>query len=92
MEIHKKEDESKGSLYIENNGEKKAEMFYTKAGPDRIIINHTEVKPDFKGNGAGLALVTEAVKQARENKISIIPLCSYARKVFMDHPEFSDVL
>ena len=45
---------------------KKAEMTYTWAGKDRIIIDHTEVDDDLRGQGVGLQMVEAAVSFARE--------------------------
>jgi hypothetical protein len=92
FEIHNNQDETKGSYYIEENGKKVAEMFYTRTGPDRIIINHTEVKLEYKGKGAGEALVRKAVDDAREQKFSIIPLCVFANAIFIKNKELRDVL
>jgi uncharacterized protein len=67
-------------------------MTYSKAGADRIIIDHTEVGDELRGQGAGKQMVEKAVAYAREKKISIIPLCPFARSVFDKNPELRDVL
>ena len=67
-------------------------MTYSKAGPNRIIIDHTEVSQALKGKNAGKQLVTAAVEYARKNKIKILPLCLFARSVFDRVKEFGDVL
>ena len=65
---------------------------YSSTGSGIIIIDHTEVNPDFKGKGIGKLLVFEIVKFARENSIKIIPLCTFAKSVFDKEVEFRDVL
>lgn len=92
MEIQRVEIETKGSFFIETDGKKLAEMTYSKAGDDKIIIDHTEVSEALKGTGAGKKLVAESVKYARENNIKIIPLCPFAKSVFEKTAEYSDVL
>lgn len=91
-EVKQQETDSKGSFYIEKNGERIAEMTYSKAGDDRIIIDHTEVSDVLRGQGAGKQMVEKAVAYAREKKISIIPLCPFARSVFDKNPSLRDVL
>lgn len=91
-EVKQQETDSKGSFFIEAEGKKVAEMTYSKAGSDRIIIDHTEVSDDLRGQGAGQQMVEAAVEYARKNKISIIPLCPFARSVFDKNPELRDVL
>lgn len=92
MQIKHKEIGSKGIFYIEENGEKLAEMTYSKAGHTLIIIDHTEVNEKLKGKGAGKQLVQAAVGYARKHQIKILPLCPFAKAVFDKTPEYGDVL
>lgn len=82
----------KGTFYIESNGNRLAEMTYSKAGEDTIIIDHTEVSDALRGKGAGLQLLNAAVAHARKNNIKIIPLCPFAKSVFDKKEELRDVL
>lgn len=92
MNIERIEHGSKGAFIIKDNNQRVAEMTYSVAGANLIIIDHTEVSDSLRGTGAGKQLVTAAVNYAREKKIKIIPLCPYAKSVFDRTPEFSDVL
>ena len=92
MEILKEINGHKGSFYIENDGERQAEMTYTIAGQETLIIDHTEVGDALRGKGAGLQLVMAAVEYARANNIKIIPLCPFAKSVFDKKEEIRDVL
>jgi predicted GNAT family acetyltransferase len=82
MEILQRDDESKGTFYVEEKSKKLAEMTYVWTGTTRIIIDHTEVNETLKGKGIGKQLVTKAVNFAREKSIKIIPLCSIAKSWF----------
>lgn len=92
LEVKLEENESKGAFYIEENGKRIAEMTYSKAGTDTIIIDHTQVDDKIRGQGAGEKMVEEAVAYARKKGISIIPLCPFARSVFNKNPDLRDVL
>ena len=92
MEIQKSETDTKGKFYVKNDGREVALMTYSKAGADKIIIDHTEVNPSLKGKGIGKDLVAEVVKYARENNMKIIPLCPFAKSEFEKHADYSDVL
>ena len=92
MQIKHRELGSKGLFYIEVEGEKLAEMTYSKAGDSLIIIDHTEVSEKLKGQGAGKQLVQAAVSYAREHNIKILPLCPFAKAIFDKTPDYSDVL
>lgn len=92
MEVKNEEFESKGAYFIEQEGKRVAEMTYSIAGTDRIIIDHTEVSDSFRGAGLGEMMVRKAVSDAREKGISIVPLCPFARSVFNKNEELKDVL
>lgn len=92
MEIRHLELGAKGAFVVERNGARLAEMVYSKAGAERIIIEHTEVSEELKGQGAGKQLVAAAVEYARKNKLKIIPLCPFASSVFARVKEYTDVL
>ena len=92
MEIVQEDDGTKGSFFIGTANDKKAEMTYTWAGTDRIIIDHTEVSDELRGAGAGKQMVEQAVAFAREKKIAIIPLCPFAKSVFDKNENLRDVL
>ena len=92
MQIKHREIGSKGLFYIEVEGEKLAEMTYSRAGDSLIIIDHTEVSEKLKGQGAGKQLVQAAVSYAREHNIKILPLCPFAKAIFDKTPDYSDVL
>ncbi|MEQ8525791.1 GNAT family N-acetyltransferase [Gracilimonas sp.] len=91
MNIKHDTTETKGSFYIEQEGKRVAEMTYSKAGPERIIIDHTEVSDETRGEGLGKKLVYEAVEYARKNNLKILPLCPFARSVFSKNSEIRDV-
>lgn len=92
MNINHKEQDSKGSFFVGEEKHKKAEMTYSWAGDDRIIIDHTEVDDSLRGQGVGKKLVKAAVEFARKKNISIIPLCPFAKATFDKNPDLKDVL
>ncbi|ESW81655.1 MULTISPECIES: GNAT family N-acetyltransferase [unclassified Mesorhizobium] len=91
-EIELEDRGSKGRYVLRGPGGAKAEMTFTKVGEHQIIIDHTEVPDVFRGQGAGLRLVTRAVEDARAVGKKIIPLCPFANAQFRRHPEWADVL
>lgn len=92
MEIKHSETESKGIFEVIENGQKVGEMTYSKAGTDRIIIDHTSVEPSQNGKGLGKKLVDAGVDFAREKGLKIIPLCPFASRVLKGADKYSDVL
>ncbi|MES2618880.1 MAG: GNAT family N-acetyltransferase [Bacteroidota bacterium] len=92
MEVKHHKGETGGSFYYEENGHKLAEMTYTMAGEQRMIIDHTEVDASLQGKGVGKVLLAELVAYVRANKITVIPLCPFANATFKRTPEWGDVL
>ena len=84
--------EKNGFFHIDINGRTEAKMTFVFAGPNKIIIDHTEVNEGHNGKGFGKKMVAKAVEFAREKNIKIMPLCPFAKKVFDKTPEFRDVL
>ncbi|MDO1500714.1 GNAT family N-acetyltransferase [Winogradskyella maritima] len=91
MEIKHRNSESRGAFYVELNGEEVALMTYSNAGPEKIIIDHTEVSETLKGQGIGKKLVEASVQYARKHGKKILPLCPFANAVFKKTPEYDDV-
>jgi len=92
MTIKNIENEKKGQIIAEIDGKEAGIMEYTWAGEDKFIIDHTEVYPEFNGNGVGKKMVLEAVDYARKKNVKIMPLCPFAKSVFDRTEAFQDVL
>lgn len=92
MDIQHEHNSNKGRFFYEVDGIQKAEMTYSQAGNDKIIIDHTEVDESLQGEGIGYKLVEASVNYAREQKIKILPLCPFAAAVFKKKSDYSDVL
>ena len=81
---------SKGRYVIRQNGAE-AELTYSITSPTLIIADHTVVPDAFRGTGAGLALVTRLVEDARAEGVKIMPLCPFVNAQRKRHPEWADV-
>lgn len=92
MEIILKEEETKGFAMARENGKRAGMMTFSIAGPELIIIDHTEVEPAFEGRGVGKELLYKIVTMAREKNIKIIPLCPFANSMFKKLEDIQDVL
>lgn len=92
LEVKQNNRETKGEFVATFDGKKAGLMTYSWAGADKIIIDHTEVEPEFNGKGVGKEMVYKAVEFARENNLKIIPLCPFAAATFKKNEEIRDVL
>ena len=91
MNIQQYDDNKKGEFFLESEGKKLASMTDSYAGPDKIIIDHTEVDDTLKGQGVGYKLVEPSVKFARNKNIKIMPLCPFANAVFNKKSDYNDI-
>ncbi|UIK07791.1 DUF5996 family protein [Neorhizobium galegae] len=90
-EVEREDGASKGRYRIVVEGVE-AEMTYSHAGKDLIIIDHTDVPAALRGRKIGERLVRQAVEDARREGVTIIPLCPFAKAQIERHPEWQDVL
>lgn len=92
MEIKRTDDTKHGSFTAVDNSREAGLMTYTWAGKEKMIIDHTEVNPEFSGRGVGKKMVLAAVEFARQQNIKILPLCPFAKSVFRKDKALHDVL
>lgn len=76
----------KGHFYINENGEKIAEM-EIGISANLLTAYHTEVLPKAEGRGMAKKLFNEMVRYATENKLKVKPLCSYVHAQLNRNPE-----
>lgn len=92
MEIIQVDDGKKGEFQAIDGEQIAGRMFYVWSGPGRFIIEHTEVEDTYHGKGIGKQLVEKGVEFARQNKLKILPLCPFAKKLFDKSPDYADVI
>jgi len=89
FQIERENHGHKGRYVIRRNGEE-AELTYSVTSPTLVIADHTGVPDSFRGTGAGLALVTRLVADARAEGFKIMPLCPFVNGQRKRHPEWAD--
>jgi predicted GNAT family acetyltransferase len=91
MIIQQREDGNEAAFFIEENGRQVAEMAYT-TDKGRMVIHHTEVDENLRGQNIGFELIERGVEFAREAKLKVVPVCKFAKTMIERHKEFQDVL
>lgn len=81
--------ETKGRYVIRQGGQV-AELTWSILSPELVIADHTAVPDAFRGTGAGLALVTRLVEDARKDGFKIMPLCPFVNAQRKRHPDWAD--
>ena len=92
MEIQHDNNKKKGAFYIEDDGERTAQLLYFYSAPSEITVYHTEVDVRHRGQKIGDKLVAALVGFARDNGLKVVATCPFTKKVIDRTPEFQDVL
>ncbi|MGJ8571157.1 MAG: GNAT family N-acetyltransferase [Hoeflea sp.] len=83
---------STGGRYVASLKGVEAEMTYSRASPQLVIIDHTGVPDSLRGKGVGQALALHAVQAARAGGWKIIALCPFFKAQAQRHPDWRDVV
>jgi uncharacterized protein len=81
-----------GVFFIEQDGQRIAEMTYRRVSAALVVIDHTEVSPVLRGKGIARKLVDAAVQWARASQTKLTSTCSYASAIFARDASIRDVL
>ena len=57
-----------------------------------ILFSHTEVLPEFEGQGIGSAIARHVLDSARADGQSVIPACQFIAAYIRKHPEYVDLV
>ena len=90
--VNREEQGHRGAFFVSKEGRRLGEMTFTRVNPSLVIIDHTEVSDELKGQGAGRQLLDAFVAWARQTNTKLIPVCPYAKSQFHKDPSIRDVL
>ena len=92
MDIKHIEDKHVFVVYNEQQ-EQIGEIKYIPAADNELYAVHTEVQPDYEGQGIAGQLLNALVEYARELSMKIVPTCPYVIASFRKYPErYQDVM
>ncbi|MNH98261.1 Acetyltransferase (GNAT) family protein [compost metagenome] len=79
------------AFVIKEDGSVIAEVTFKPFGEGTIVIDHTYVAEEMRGQKLAEDLIRRVVEHARETNQKIIPACSYADAQFRRRKEYEDV-
>lgn len=68
-----------------------AELVYRRRA-DRLILAHTGVPDQLAGRGIGGQLVRAAADRAAKERLTLVPVCPFARDWLERHPDVVDTV
>ena len=80
------------TIIYEQENQRSAAYDGTALNAGTWSIEHTEVDKAYGGQGIAKQLVYCLIDAARKNNVKILPICSYAVKLFEKDPSLEDVL
>jgi predicted GNAT family acetyltransferase len=76
---------------VELNGTPAGLIRFARAG-DVITMVHTEVDPQFEGEGVGSTLVQRALDDVRARGERVVPACPFVAAFIEQHPDYADLV
>lgn len=93
MIIKHRENTHKGSFYIEEGDKLLAEISYSFAGANMMVLDHTTINNELsEQKKTRRKLLHTLIKYSRSKNIKVIPLCQTAKKIIEQTPSYRDVL
>lgn len=59
---------------------------------DTVVLPHTVIDPERRGEGLGAILVRGALDDVRPTGQKVVPVCWYVGQFIDAHPEYADLL
>ena len=84
------EQEKRFVAFNEENQEV-GEITFQTVGDNILIIDHTYVDQNYRGQQIANKLVKLVVDKAIQDEKLVIPLCPFAAKEFQRHPEYQEI-
>ena len=59
---------------------------------DAVMLTHTEVLPQFEGQGLGSKLAKSVLAEVRQRGLHVIPVCTFMAGYIRKHAEYLDLV
>ena len=90
-EIEHEEADGRGAFFLEREGKRLAKMEYRRVTEALILVEHTHVNDELRGQGIARVLLDTAVAWARATGTKIQATCPYVSAQFAKDPSIADV-
>lgn len=57
-----------------------------------IVLTHTEVPPQYEGQGIGSELVKAVLEDIRKKELQVVPQCPFVAAYIRRHPEWMELV
>lgn len=84
--------QAENKFYIGKEASPQAEIGFMQGEGNKLIVDHTFVSDELRGQGIAGKLVDKMVNHARAEGKKIVPECSYAKSKIEKTAAYHDVL
>jgi|YelNatPaOPRAMG01_1025707.scaffolds.fasta_scaffold38382_5 predicted GNAT family acetyltransferase len=77
-------------IVVDFGGSEAFLKFHVSKG--KMYIDSTFTPEEHRGKGAGTKMMEAAINYAKENKLTVVPVCPFSVEFFKKHPEYKDML
>ncbi|WP_096270109.1 GNAT family N-acetyltransferase [Paucisalibacillus globulus] len=83
--------QGQGKFFVGDEARPKAEITYQKDSTGNLVVDHTYVSDELRGQGMAGQLVEKVVSFARQEEVKIVAECPYAQK-YIEKNNLQEVL
>ncbi|MCM3740898.1 N-acetyltransferase [Oceanobacillus luteolus] len=76
---------------MDEQGNQAGEVTFTRQGDNVLVLDHTGVEENHRGQGLAGQLVRQVVDKAKSEDLKISPTCPYAKKQFEKNEDYQAV-
>ncbi len=80
------------SRYEARSGDLLAGVAMYKLADRLVVFTHTEVEPEYEGQGVGGRLVRAALDDVRSRGLHVLALCPFVSAWIEHHPDYADLV
>jgi uncharacterized protein len=85
-------DHAAESRYELHDGDRLIGVAAYRLSGDKITFTHTQVDPEYEGQGAGSQLAREALDDSRAGDRRVVVHCPFITAWIRRHPDYADLL
>ncbi|HLT10947.1 MAG TPA: GNAT family N-acetyltransferase [Micromonosporaceae bacterium] len=78
--------------YEARRGDEVMGAAYYEVGLGTVVFTHTEVEPQFEGQGVGSAIARGALDDVRAKGLKVVARCPFINGFIKRHAEYADLL
>ncbi len=81
------QDALRSFVYLGDDEKEIGRIDYKVGTKGRVFAVHTEIVPAYQGQGLATHLLDALVAWAKDTGQTIVPVCSFSKKMFDTHPD-----